>query len=218
VLKRESGWWGFPPLTTAMCRQRKNTDIRPLPILNFFLPGRTSSDNWNTRTIPANELMRRCFRIGDSLLRTRPLPCRQIDGITAWRRSIGLRSFHASSALLAIPPQKAQTPLEQRISAIPIDRFRNFCIVAHVDHGKSTLSDRLLELTGTIQAGSNKQVLDKLEVERERGITVKAQTCSMIYKFNGEDYLLNLVDTPGHVDFRAEVSRSYASCGGGMYL
>jgi translation elongation factor EF-4 len=130
--------------------------------------------------------------------------------------SIGRRFFHASPALKAIPPVKPQTPLEQRIAAIPIDRFRNFCIVAHVDHGKSTLSDRLLELTGTIQPGSNKQVLDKLEVERERGITVKAQTCSMIYNYKGEDYLLNLVDTPGHVDFRAEVSRSYASCGGGM--
>lgn len=108
--------------------------------------------------------------------------------------------------------------LERRIENIPIDRYRNFCIVAHVDHGKSTLSDRLLELTGTIQPGTNKQVLDKLDVERERGITVKAQTCSMIYNHNGEDYLLHLVDTPGHVDFRAEVSRSYASCGGALLL
>ncbi|KAL8654280.1 MAG: hypothetical protein Q9210_001593 [Variospora velana] len=108
--------------------------------------------------------------------------------------------------------------LERRISEIPLERFRNFCIVAHVDHGKSTLSDRLLELTGTIAPGGNKQILDKLDVERERGITVKAQTCSMIYKHRGEDYLLHLVDTPGHVDFRAEVSRSYASCGGALLL
>lgn len=108
--------------------------------------------------------------------------------------------------------------LERRISEIPLDRFRNFCIVAHVDHGKSTLSDRLLELTGTIAPGGNKQILDKLDVERERGITVKAQTCSMIYNHRGEDYLLHLVDTPGHVDFRAEVSRSYASCGGALLL
>jgi translation factor GUF1, mitochondrial len=108
--------------------------------------------------------------------------------------------------------------LEQRIASIPVERFRNFCIVAHVDHGKSTLSDRLLELTETIQPGGNKQILDKLDVERERGITVKAQTCSMLYNYEGKDYLLHLVDTPGHVDFRAEVSRSYASCGGAILL
>jgi elongation factor 4 len=113
---------------------------------------------------------------------------------------------------------KSISDLERRISAIPLERFRNFCIVAHVDHGKSTLSDRLLELTGTIEPGGNKQILDKLDVERERGITVKAQTCSMLYNYTGEDYLLHLVDTPGHVDFRAEVSRSYASCGGALLL
>jgi elongation factor 4 len=128
--------------------------------------------------------------------------------------SILRQSFSTSVARQA----KSISELEQRIAAIPIDRFRNFCIVAHVDHGKSTLSDRLLELTGTIEPGGNKQILDKLDVERERGITVKAQTCSMIYNYKGEDYLLHLVDTPGHVDFRAEVSRSYASCGGALLL
>jgi translation factor GUF1, mitochondrial len=129
-----------------------------------------------------------------------------------------LRPFSCSARLALAAPQQAQSgDLERRIAAIPISRFRNFCIVAHVDHGKSTLSDRLLEITGTIAPGGNKQVLDKLDVERERGITVKAQTCSMIWRHGGLDYLLHLVDTPGHVDFRAEVSRSYASCGGGGF-
>ena len=126
------------------------------------------------------------------------------------------RNLHSSQLRKAL--SKTASDLEQRISQIPLDRFRNFCIVAHVDHGKSTLSDRLLELTGTIAPGGQKQILDKLDVERERGITVKAQTCSMIYNYRGEDYLLHLVDTPGHVDFRAEVSRSYASCGGALLL
>lgn len=124
------------------------------------------------------------------------------------------RLFHSTPYRLA-QVAKVQSELERRIAAIPIERFRNFCIVAHVDHGKSTLSDRLLELTGVIEKGGNSQILDKLDVERERGITVKAQTCTMLYKYKGLDYMLHLVDTPGHVDFRAEVSRSYASCGGG---
>lgn len=131
------------------------------------------------------------------------------------RHGLTTRSFQTTSSCFAHASKASKSALEQRIAAIPIERFRNFCIVAHVDHGKSTLSDRLLELTGTIEPGGAKQILDKLDVERERGITVKAQTCSMIYEYKGEDYLLHLVDTPGHVDFRAEVSRSYASCGGG---